>query len=70
MYMVQSEHPEHMQYKRENPYERNRFFMEPNAILSESLSLSSDIPLYAQLVGIIKRSSRIAPASVMENVFI
>ena len=30
--------------------------MEPNAILSESLSLSSDIPLYAQLVGIIKRS--------------
>ena len=32
------------------------FFMEPNAILSESLSLSSDIPLYAQLVGIIKRS--------------
>ena len=45
-----------MQYKRENPYERNRFFMEPNAILSESLSLSSDIPLYAQLVGIIKRS--------------
>ena len=30
--------------------------MEPNTILSESLSLSSDIPLYAQLVGIIKRS--------------
>ena len=30
--------------------------MEPNAILSESLSLSSDIPLYAQLVGIIKRN--------------
>ena len=56
MYMVQSEHPEHMQYQRESPYERNRFFMEPNAILSESLSLSSDIPLYAQLVGIIKRS--------------
>ena len=30
--------------------------MEQNSILHTTLSLDSDIPLYAQLVGIIKRS--------------
>ena len=41
--------------------------MEPNTILSESLSLSSDIPLYAQLVGIIKRSISSGALAIGEN---
>ena len=35
--------------------EGRSYLMEHNAILDSKLSLSSNIPLYAQLVGIIKR---------------
>lgn len=37
--------------------EGRSYLMEHNAILDSKLSLSSNIPLYAQLVGIIKRRS-------------
>ena len=40
--------------------EGRSYLMEHNAILDSKLSLSSNIPLYAQLVGIIKREINVA----------